>query len=114
MVVQGDTMDRNPVVVDPHNVQNIKVEQNLQHLGNQVVQQVGQQQPQQIVQEYVVQQPQGYDPWVDGLQLLHEQPSPTGFDLCYDNMPGDLDFSVSFDKMTTGGKNKYWDVSSIF
>ena len=112
---QCDTMDRNPIVVNPHSVQNIKVEQNLQHLGNHLVQQAVQQQSNQIVHSYIVEQPQGFvDPFDQAMHLLQEQPSPTGFDPCFDNMPGEFDFGVSFDKMTTGGKNKYWDVSKVF
>jgi len=111
-----DTLDRNPVVVNPHSVQDIKVEHH--HGAQQIIHQ------QEIVQatgphhqqfEIIVQQPEGFDPlsgYQDALQLIQEQPSPTGFDPCFTTMPGDCDFSVSFDKMTSGGKNKHWDFST--
>ena len=107
-----DTLERNPVVVNPHSVQDIKVEH---HQG---VQQIIHQQeilPQPQQYEIVVQQPHGFDPlsgYQDALQLIQEQPSPTGFDPCFTTMPGDCDFSVTFDKMTSGGKNKHWDFST--
>ena len=103
-----DTLEQNPVVVNPHNVQNIKVEH---HAAAQQLVQLGQ--SQQIVQEYLVPQGNGagYDPFVESaMQLLQEQPSPTGFDPCFESFQGDLGFDVQFDKMTAG-RNKHWDVS---
>ena len=108
-----DTLERNPGVVNPHSVQDIKVEHH--QAAQEIVRVQNMQQSHQIVQEYIVQTPNGFDPlsgYQDALQLIAEQPSPTGFDPCFITMPGDCDFSVSFDKMTSGGKNKHWDFST--
>ena len=91
-----DTLERNPGVVNPHSVQDIKVEHH--QAAQEIVRVQNMQQSHQIVQEYIVQTPNGFDPlsgYQDALQLIAEQPSPTGFDPCFITMPEDCDFSVS-------------------
>ena len=118
VVIRQDTLDENPLCVDPNQVQvtminpntnNVKFEQGA----------IAQNDWGNLEENGHAQQQQGHHLQVDAIQfgpedfkvMQNQQSGPTAQNLCVDDFPGAFNFNVQFTTLAQT-KSKHWDVST--
>ena len=110
VVIRQDTLDENPLCVDPNQVQvtminpntnNVKFEQGA----------VAQNDWGNLEENGHAQQQQGHQSPEDFKVMQNQQSGPTAQNLCVDNFPGAFNFNVQFTTLAQT-KSKHWHVST--